>query len=810
MGTVVKAFDPVANRHVALKVLSREATQLDALRFQREIAIQANIRHPHILPIHDSGYVGRTRFCAMELLHDPLDLEQLIHAWRSGALEARAGSEAVRSLEGILRHIILPICQAVHHANVREGVLHRDIKPANVMVDPDAWRPYLIDFGVAALLRQDNPRLQGIDESFPVPLRGDGVHVTGTLVYMPPEQARGEAHPRGDVWGLGALLHTLVTGEPPLEPAVRARVAPEVRRQNLEILRDAAREAGDAEEAVGYERMLRDLAEGKERTLEALRRDVLRGRYRPRPPGISRGLDAIISRAMHPDPEQRYTDAAAFARDLEAWLERRPVGAVLETSSAAREVVYRGRLFARRHRWRLAVLVAGVGVAAVGLAMLLAREPLPDPEHLAATARSEAALALAAGDLDAAWARALVALAHRPEAPANLALLRDIEHRRAFLQGLAAVEALRREAEGAADPGQREAGLAWAARRLDDVVGRDAALVPAGLDAADRVARLRAALDPRFPVVLEDLPPGVQVDAVPWSLDDGAVAWATPRRLAPGEEASPGVRLARGGWVLRFARDGRSVHVPMEVPDRPPEPVVVRCPVDPGTLAVGQTWVEGGTLRSGPYAGTVVPTLIWDLHEVTQEAYGAWLATLPADEAVRRAPRLAGDLGMPGALLWAVGEDGRPRPGAGAGLRPVEGISVRDATLHAEADGSRLPSAAEWMWAAVGAGPAVTPVGPLRALDAAGAHVDRALVGPRDVLSAPLDRSLFGLQDMAGNLAEMTSTFGRFQGVSGWWILGGSYREGPAATLAARPRVVAGWQPLDGVGYRRVRPPAAR
>ena len=113
MGTLLRAFDPVANRHVALKVLARETPPLDTLRFQREIAIQANIRHPHIMPIYDSGYVGKTRFYAMELLHDPVDLEDLIRDLQSGALEMRHGSEAIRSLEGILRHVVLPIAAAV-------------------------------------------------------------------------------------------------------------------------------------------------------------------------------------------------------------------------------------------------------------------------------------------------------------------------------------------------------------------------------------------------------------------------------------------------------------------------------------------------------------------------------------------------------------------------------------------------------------------------------------------------------------------------------------------------------------------------
>ena len=80
-----------------------------------------------------------------------------------------------------------------------------------------------------------------------------------------------------------------------------------------------------------------------------------------------------------------------------------------------------------------------------------------------------------------------------------------------------------------------------------------------------------------------------------------------------------------------------------------------------------------------------------------------------------------------------------------------------------------------------------------------------ALAGVADVFSAKQDRNPFGLYDMAGNVAEFSDTLGSQGGETGWFVMGGSYASRPADALVHRARVVPGWMPVQGVGFRCVR-----
>jgi serine/threonine protein kinase len=190
MATVFLAEDLKHRRQVAVKVLQPEmAAVLGGERFVREIEIAAGLRHPHILPLHDSGFADGVLYYVMpfvegESLRDRLKREKQL-----------AIDEAV--------DITREVADALAYAHAR-GVVHRDIKPANIMLE--AGHAVVTDFGVALLVQNvDSERLTGTGLSL------------GTAQYMSPEQAAGERQidGRSDVYSLGCVLYEMLGGDPP-------------------------------------------------------------------------------------------------------------------------------------------------------------------------------------------------------------------------------------------------------------------------------------------------------------------------------------------------------------------------------------------------------------------------------------------------------------------------------------------------------------------------------------------------------------------------------------------------------------------
>ena len=264
MATVYLARDLRHERLVALKVLHADlAAVLGGERFLVEIRTTANLQHPHILPLFDSGelHVGRPE----ESSDFPSARTRLFYVMPfvdGETLRSRLQRERQLPVDDALR-IIRELASALDYAH-RHGVIHRDVKPENILLHDGHVQ--VADFGIALAVTQ-----AGGDR-----LTQTGLSL-GTPQYMAPEQATGEREvdARADVYAMGAVLYEMLAGDPPFTaPTMQAVVAL--------------------------------LLTAEPRRLSTVRRSV------PAP------IDAAVARALEKLPADRFASAAAFARALEA------------------------------------------------------------------------------------------------------------------------------------------------------------------------------------------------------------------------------------------------------------------------------------------------------------------------------------------------------------------------------------------------------------------------------------------------------------------------------------------------------------
>src|SRR5689334_9053454 len=192
MATVYLAQDLRHDRPVALKVLRPElAATLGPERFLQEIKIAARLRHPHILPVHDSGEAAGRLWYTMPYVEGE-SLRQLLA--REGQLPVDRAVRIATQVSGALGYA---------HAH---GVIHRDIKPENILLEGD--QAVVADFGVA----------RAISAAGDARLTETGLAL-GTPAYMSPEQASGgrDLDGRSDVYAFGCVLYEMLAGQPPFQ-----------------------------------------------------------------------------------------------------------------------------------------------------------------------------------------------------------------------------------------------------------------------------------------------------------------------------------------------------------------------------------------------------------------------------------------------------------------------------------------------------------------------------------------------------------------------------------------------------------------
>jgi serine/threonine protein kinase/WD40 repeat protein len=371
MGVVYRARQKSLGRLVALKMVRGFETASPRLlaRFHLEAQAAARLDHPNIVPIYETGEHDGQPWFSMKLIEGgslarsicdlPLAYDEPI---QGGHPLAR--SRLVSRMSQIAS-LLARVARAVHYAH-QHGVLHRDLKSANILLDRDVT-PYLTDFGIAKLLHEEVDLTRTIE-------------LLGTPSYMPPEIASGRAASvASDVYGLGAILYELLTGQPPFVgdtpmATIKKVVEEEPVPPSRLTVDDVRLKTGQAD---GH----------GNRTSHSTRR-------------IPADLETICLKCLEKDPARRYPSALALAEDLERFFRNEPITA---RRASRRERVGR---WCRRNP-RLAGTLAGLLVVfAAGLGGVLwqwTRAKQHARSARAALARSQEALWQAEFERAHAW-----------------------------------------------------------------------------------------------------------------------------------------------------------------------------------------------------------------------------------------------------------------------------------------------------------------------------------------------------------------------------------------------------------------------
>ncbi len=353
VGEVWLARDNDLDRDVALKRLQPVKAGDPALRarFLREAWITGQLQHPGIVPVFElARSTGEGQdYYTMRFIKGRT-LTESAKEYHSRREQGIARPLELRELLGAF----VSICQVMAYAHSR-GIIHRDLKGQNIALG-DYGEVMVLDWGMAKVAGEREPdteqpfqndstgagplgasdRFEGIWD-----VTGDG-SILGTPSYMPPEQALGQLElvdARSDVYGLGAILYEILTGEPPF------------RGPRKEVLRQVVHEA-------------------------------------PKPPRqrvseVTPALEAVCLKCLAKVPSQRYTSAAELAREVQRYLSDEPVKAYAEPWTG------RLRRWMDRHRTSTAAAVATLVVATICLAIATMLLKLANDREAATLSRGD-------------------------------------------------------------------------------------------------------------------------------------------------------------------------------------------------------------------------------------------------------------------------------------------------------------------------------------------------------------------------------------------------------------------------------------
>lgn len=291
------------HRKVAMKVIRRGMdTDFFLGRFFKEREILGALDHPGVVRIVDAGSTLDGR-------------PYLVMDYVDGIRIDKYCETPTVSVTDRLQ-IFLKVCSAVQHAH-RNLIVHRDLKPGNILVTPEG-EPKLLDFGIAKVVDENDERTQ-----LTIPIM--------TRQYAAPEQVKGKRITTScDIYALGLILYEMLTGERPYD--LKDKPVDEVERIVCTI----------------------DPPPPSSLASENTTRHTLRG-----------DLDRIVMMALRKEPERRYGSVEAMARDINRYLDGRPVSAQPDTW------IYRSAKFFRRNRTAVAVTSVIAAILLVGATAIL-------------------------------------------------------------------------------------------------------------------------------------------------------------------------------------------------------------------------------------------------------------------------------------------------------------------------------------------------------------------------------------------------------------------------------------------------------